>query len=355
MISSRNSNRVVVGGLRRRRSSRVVADYVRSTSSRSRSAVPVANQTGRRQPSGLRLGAASDDKLNYFSDGGYGSLQPSSLGPPRKGAGLRLEADWDWATRGFRGWAIFQAAAAVELLFYHKVVNPTAMPVIVTAIACGVLRSASARDRLGGGTFRLLSLGLLFACSLLFLRAISSVGVLLAVASKGPVSLRVEALLLAQVPILFVSCFGCKAAYGTLAKEGLPKFKMALRAEKGRKWLLTLLAVGYFVTSLHQVLWGSASLFGGFPALGALRCFVVAACAHVCQTAAVAGPKRLSSETYRTLNLALLLDATARIAMLVAAANKPSALLASVLVFPAVDAFCAVGGRTEASFKFCNT
>ena len=31
-----------------------------------------------------------------------------------------------------------------------------------------------------------------------------------------------------------------------------------------------------------QVLWGSASLFGGFPALGALRCFVVAACAHVC-------------------------------------------------------------------------
>eukprot|EP00439_Symbiodinium_sp_Y106_P014590 s3379_g2.t1 len=174
------------------------------------------------------------------------------------------------------------AAAAIELLFYHKLVNPTAMPVIVTAIACGVLRSASARDRLGGGTFRLLSLGLLFACCLLFLRAISSVGVLLAVASKGPVSLRVEALLLAQVPILFVSCFGCKAAYGTLAKEGLPKFKMALRAEKGRKWLLTLLAVGYFVTSLHQVLWGSASLFGGFPALGALRCFVVAACAHVC-------------------------------------------------------------------------
>ncbi|CAE7840411.1 unnamed protein product [Symbiodinium sp. KB8] len=104
------------------------------------------------------------------------------------------------------------------------------------------------------------------------------------------------------------------------------------------------LEVGYFVTSLHQVLWGSASLFGGFPALGALRCFVVAACAHVCQTASVAGPKRLSSETYRTLNLALLLDATARIAMLVAAANKPSALLASVLVFPAVDAFCAMGG-----------
>eukprot|EP00434_Breviolum_minutum_P010518 symbB.v1.2.009279.t1/scaffold584.1/size184464/14 len=62
------------------------------------------------------------------------------------------------------------------------------------------------------------------------------------------------------------------------------------------------------------------------------------------QTAAVAGPKRLSSETYRTLNLALILDGLARIAILVATADKPPALLASVLVFPAVDFFCALGG-----------
>eukprot|EP00435_Cladocopium_sp_Y103_P033963 s168_g8.t1 len=62
------------------------------------------------------------------------------------------------------------------------------------------------------------------------------------------------------------------------------------------------------------------------------------------QTAAVAGPKRLSSETYRTLNLALILDGVARIAILVATADKPPALLASVLVFPAVDLFCALGG-----------
>ena len=35
-------------------------------------------------------------------------------------------------------------------------------------------------------------------------------------------------------------------------------------------------------SSLHEVIWGSACLFSGPFTLGALRCFVVAAVAHVC-------------------------------------------------------------------------
>ncbi|CAK9117866.1 unnamed protein product [Durusdinium trenchii] len=74
-----------------------------------------------------------------------------------------------------------------------------------------------------------------------------------------------------------------------LQQYGLPKFKLDVRAQKGRKWLLTLLAVGYAATAVHQVVWGSACLFVGPFTLGALRCFIVAACAHVCRGAISVG------------------------------------------------------------------
>ncbi|CAJ1423493.1 unnamed protein product [Effrenium voratum] len=278
---------------------------------------------------------------NFFSDGGYGSLQPATLADSGKGVAASIETDWARATWGYSAWSGIQAGIAVVSAHFADF---SVAPLIMTAVCCSVLRSAASRDRLNGGTFRTLGLAVLGASTLFLLKTIMDVSVLVRLLGQRPVPLETEGKLLAQVPLALVAWFGCKAGYGTLHQHGLPKFKLSVRAERGQRWLLTLLAVGYAVTAVHQVVWGSAALFSGPFTLGALRCFIVAACAHVCQTAAVAGPKRLSSETYRTLNLALILDGVARLAILVATADKPPALLAGVLVFPAVDLVCALGG-----------
>lgn len=288
---------------------------------------------------GYRQQVAAED---FFSDGGYPSLRPSTL-VANKGEGYAatVQTNWGRAAWGYGTWSAFQVGRMVATA---RFADFTVAPLIMTAVSCSVLRSAAGRDRLNGGTFRMLGLAVLGASTLFLLKAIMDVSVLVRLLGERPVPLETEAFLLAQVPLAFVAWYGFQGGYGTLIQHGLPKFKFSVRAEKGRTWLLTLLAVGYAATAIHQVIWGSACLFTGPFTLGALRCFVVAAVAHVCQTAAVAGPKRLSSETYRTLNLALILDGVARIAILVATADKPPALLASVLVFPAVDLFCALGG-----------
>lgn len=256
-----------------------------------------------------------------------------------EGYAATVKTNWGRAAWGYGGWSAFQVGRMVATANFADF---TVAPLIMTAVSCSVLRSAASRDRLNGGTFRMLGLAVLSASTLFLLKTIMDLSVLVRLLGERPVPLDTEAFLLAQVPLALVAWYGFRAGYGTLHQHGLPKFKFAVRAE-GRSWL-TLLAVGYAATAVHQVIWGSACLFSGPFTLGALRCFVVAAVAHVCQTAAVAGPKRLSSETYRTLNLALILDGLARIAILVATADKPPALLASVLVFPAVDFFCALGG-----------
>ncbi|CAE8594228.1 unnamed protein product [Polarella glacialis] len=212
-------------------------------------------------------------------------------------------------------------------------------PVLLVARAsCEVLRGAAARGRLSGGTFRVLSLGLLSAFAMLLFDALfrTSSTLILIRGSAQLVPLGLAAVTAGT------AVSGLRAAYGVLAAEGLPKWKLEVRSEKRPRWLLTLLAAGYAATALHQVLWGGAMLlYSKFKLLGALRCFVVAACAHVCQTAAVAGPKRLNSESYRTLNIALFMDGAARIALLVASS---SSLSAGLRVFPAVELICAAGG-----------
>lgn len=278
----------------------------------------------------------------FFKGEGYPSLQPSTL-VANQGEGYAAAAKTDWgrAAWGFAGWSSFQIAYVVATA---RLADFSIAPLIMAAVCCGVLRSAAGRDRLNGGTFRTLGLAVLSASTLFLLKNVMDLSVLVRLLGERPVPLETEGFLLAQAPLAAIAWYGCRAGYGMLQQYGLPKFKLDVRAQKGRKWLLTLLAVGYAATAVHQVVWGSACLFVGPFTLGALRCFIVAACAHVCQTAAVAGPKRLSSETYRTLNLALILDGLTRIAILIATADKPPALLARVLVLPAVELFGALGG-----------
>jgi len=102
------------------------------------------------------------------------------------------------------------------------------------------------------------------------------------------------------------------ASYRALEDHGLPKIKTAIT---GSTTLMTMLAVGLALSAVHQLVWGfSLLLYTPYKTMGALRCFIVSGCAHVCQTAAVAGPKRLSSDTYSVLNLALAIDSAVQLA-----------------------------------------
>merc|ERR1719401_605681 len=114
---------------------------------------------------------------------------------------------------------------------------------------------------------------------------------------------------------------------------------------------MTLLAAGYALTAIYQIVCGGAMVLytQQLKIIGALRCFIAAAAAHVCQTAAVAGPKRLSSETYRTINLALALDGASSLAMMISIASSASApfwTMALVSFCPAVGLASAVAGWT---------
>mmetsp|Transcript_90058 Transcript_90058/g.285156 ORF Transcript_90058/g.285156 Transcript_90058/m.285156 type:complete len:355 (-) Transcript_90058:67-1131(-) len=180
---------------------------------------------------------------------------------------------------------------------------------LLTMASLRVLQSAASRGRLSGGTFRMMSLASLAAFAAMLFVTCFDVLKMFALLAVGRFSWAAILPLCIGILAINTALPAIGASYGTLAAEGLPKFKTAVRAEKGNRGLLTLLAIGYVVTAVHQVMWGGAMLmYSNWKVVGALRCFIVAACAHVCQTAAVAGPKRLSSETYRTLNLALMLD-----------------------------------------------
>lgn len=196
---------------------------------------------------------------------------------------------------------------------------------VVAALALRVLNSAAARNRLSGTTFKVLAMGLASAFCAIMVNSLYVVGKLL----LGPVIKRWTmpfiggmmsqkmsyVLPLAGVAGLsiFTAFHAVRACYGTLQEHGVPKFKMTIKSKESV--VLSLLAMCYFATSLHSVYWGGIlAMYSPFKTAGALRCFVVAACAHVLQGAAVAGSKRLSSDTYTTLNLALMFDAGVRLA-----------------------------------------
>eukprot|EP00913_Durusdinium_trenchii_P023671 g22237.t1 len=326
----------------------------------------------------------------FFKGEGYPSLQPSTL-VANQGEGYAAAAKTDWgrAAWGFAGWSSFQIAYVVATA---RLADFSIAPLIMAAVILSHL----------GRSLGTLGLAVLSASTLFLLKNVMDLSVLVRLLGERPVPLETEGFLLAQAPLAAIAWYGCRAGYGMLQQYGLPKFKLDVRAQKGRKWLLTLLAVGYAATAVHQVVWGSACLFVGPFTLGALRCFIgtgqvasyykskskeseprrtwisasrrapaapaaPVALAPVSGRIAGAAPGyyRYVSEDLveedqqvslpvmsqdgrrtvpRTLNLALILDGLTRIAILIATADKPPALLARVLVLPAVELFGALGG-----------
>lgn len=179
-------------------------------------------------------------------------------------------------------------------------------PWLVTLAVLGVMQSAAERDRLGGNTFKVLALGLAAGAATMLYAEGSD---LVDAASTG----KVTPMLGAEVIIAtFAGVPAVRASWAALQKHGLPFIKIDLASEGA---LLTVAAVGYAVTALQQVSWGGQLLLyeDGTVLVGALRCFVVSSAAYVCQTAAIAGSKRLSSDTYKQLNAALAVDAAVRL------------------------------------------
>lgn len=202
----------------------------------------------------------------------------------------------------------------------------------VTAAALRVMRKAASRSRLNGGTFRVIGLGCLCAFTGIFCH----VGFIMAAYLTKSFAHRstdmASAYLMASLqvkslpwwfnhgPTLWlggIALFTCvpiiSTTYAALQRHGLPKFKLEMPSDDAEVSYLCL-AIGYAVSSLHQVINGAhAILHSGFKTQGLLQCFIVGACFHVCQSAAFVGPKRLRSATYRTLNAALAFHSILRL------------------------------------------
>merc|ERR1719291_23192 len=181
------------------------------------------------------------------------------------------------------------------------------VPVLLaTSAVLRLLRSAVLRNRLCGTTFRVLALANVSAFSVIFYHISFQLWRLL-FGLPGPLRDLPLYPVLVAVLAQCAAFYAVRASYRVLEEEGLPSLS--------RPRLKNILAFGYALTMIHQVVWGGGLLlYSNLKTTGALRCFVLAACAYVCQTAAVAGPQRLSSDTYKTLNVVLCIDSALRLA-----------------------------------------
>jgi len=227
-------------------------------------------------------------------------------------------------------------AVASGSLKANLVSMQTFQVLLITLFVLKVMQSAAARDRLGGTTFRVLALGLLASFFLILVDALITLSsVLPQIVSTASVPWYP---LVASLVMLVTSYISVTASYKALEEHGLPSFKLGVMSKGAAP--LSLLAVGYAVTTVHSLGWGAIlTLYSPMKIAGALRFFVVAGCAHVCQTAAVAGAKRLASETYRLLNLALILDSVARLGILMTVGMPPTSF-----ILPAITLLSSAGG-----------
>eukprot|EP00929_Paragymnodinium_shiwhaense_P120610 TRINITY_DN92588_c0_g1_i1.p1 TRINITY_DN92588_c0_g1~~TRINITY_DN92588_c0_g1_i1.p1 ORF type:complete len:343 (-),score=46.44 TRINITY_DN92588_c0_g1_i1:282-1310(-) len=198
---------------------------------------------------------------------------------------------------------------------------------VVVLIVVKVMRSAAARNRLNGTTFKQLNMALIGTFATLFCISLHVLAGLATAAVRSGCSCILCVQALFGLLLLGTSKVMVSTAYKGLEKHGLPAFRSTIVAKEGPAF--SALAVAYAITALHAVWFGSAqALYSGFKAVGLIRCFMVAACAYECQKAAVAGrtgcsalggeskpttPRRLSSETYRLLNIALMVDSACRL------------------------------------------
>jgi hypothetical protein len=201
-----------------------------------------------------------------------------------------------------------------------------------------VLSDAARRGRLSASTFQLLNVGFIAAlggevASLAFMRGGSNV--LGALISRGFLAL---------------------ASARALRRYGLPRLPLLLPLSSLDQ-LKEPLAIAYALLGTYVAWIGGAALIGS-AALPAQACMhlLPAAALFALRGAAVAGPKRLASETYQALNRALrtfgLAGAVSDIASLTATGALPSRGLAlSVAAQLALGAVCTVGVRRGASYR----
>ncbi|QDZ19661.1 hypothetical protein HOP50_03g21790 [Chloropicon primus] len=212
-----------------------------------------------------------------------------------------------WLLSGLLGtWAFGAWPYGKNAGYYFLGFGETTALLMPQLAASVVLRSAALRGRLTGTTFKVLNLSLLVSSTLLFVAEVfQSI-------SEGGIGFKtLSATITAAI------------SYIALKRHGWPTFKFELGENK-----LLALSKGYFglsaCTGVFMVLNTLGSgvlsfLFGKltgetilephhfitFAALLAIQGGIL----HTLQTAAVAGEKRLSSETYRNLNLGVILSA----------------------------------------------
>lgn len=183
----------------------------------------------------------------------------------------------------------------------------------VTGAALWVMRSASSRGRLDGGTFRMLSMGSVCAFTGLFYHAAATT---LPYLTKFFAAKSVDMYPLLLGGAVLWTCFSIvSTSYANLRQHGLPNFNLEILSDSDKDRITcSFLAAAYAVCALYQVIHGAYDiLYSGWKTQGFLQCFIVGACFYVCQTAAVVGPKRLGSATYRTLNVAFIFHSILRL------------------------------------------
>jgi len=249
---------------------------------------------------------------------------------------------WSAGTVAFTALSVrrpFEAPTSPQILEQSRL---GMVPVLLaTSAVLRVLRNATLRSRLSGTTFRVLALANVAAFSVVLYHITFQLWRLL-FGLPGPLrNLPIYPVCIAMLA-QFAAFYAVRASYCVLEEEGLPSF--------GRPRLKNVLAFGYALTMTHQVVWGGGLLlYSNLKTTGALRCFVLAACAYVCQTAAVAGPRRLASDTYKTLNVVLCIDSALRLATALRA-ESISLGTAATVALPAVALASSAGGWLVGKF-----
>ena len=212
-----------------------------------------------------------------------------------------------WLVSGLLGtWAFGAWPYGKDAGYYFLGFGETTALLIPQLAASVVLRSAALRSRLTGTTFKVLNLSLLASSALLF------VAELFQSLSEGGIGFKtLSATLTAGI------------SYIALRRHGWPKFKLSIGDNNLQKlaqsYLILSVCTGALIvlnslgSGVLSYLFGKATReiilephhFITYAALLAIQGGIL----HTLQSAAVAGEKRLSSDTYKKLNFGIILSA----------------------------------------------
>jgi len=208
----------------------------------------------------------------------------------------------------------FSISAVAGLLLAPLLLEAQPLASLLEALAVlYVMRGAANRNRLNGGTFRALALALVAAGFVVLFDSGKHLVQAVQIVAQGGTAVWTGVVPVARARVIasVAAVFALRASYTTLLRHGVPPIKTAVYCKES--WMLSLVALGQALVAGHHLIVGAAQMLYTDAAAGALRCFLSAACAHVCQTAAVAGSQRLSSNTYRWLNFSLILAGLLRL------------------------------------------